>query len=115
MSDHPWEQIVETVQRLIKDDPRVRLYQKFTCAGCGERLGIDEPNVFYEQGTCDRCDAVTDIKRQGCNYMAMWSLDDEKIVRMPQTREEYDRWLVYHGRPKLTDEEWGEIVKGATQ
>ena len=24
--------------------------------------------MFFELGTCDNCDTVTDIKKQGCNY-----------------------------------------------
>jgi hypothetical protein len=44
------------------------VFQKFTCAGCGARLQIEEPNVFHKTGTCDKCRVVTDIEKQGCNY-----------------------------------------------
>jgi hypothetical protein len=47
------------------------IYQKFTCAGCGQRLTIDEPNTFHAVGTCDRCPALTNIERTGCGFMAV--------------------------------------------
>jgi hypothetical protein len=45
------------------------IYQKFTCAGCGKRLQMEQVNKMFEQGTCDECPATTDIKAQGCGYM----------------------------------------------
>jgi hypothetical protein len=45
------------------------VYQKFTCENCGQRLTIHEPNVFYAAGTCDKCNHVTDIAKNGCNYL----------------------------------------------
>jgi hypothetical protein len=66
--DHPLLEVAASAQNVIENGGTV--YQKFTCAGCGERLAMDEPNVFYETGTCDKCDTVTDIKAQGCNFVA---------------------------------------------
>jgi hypothetical protein len=45
------------------------IYQKFTCAGCGKRLQMEDANKMFEQGTCDACPATTNIKTQGCGYM----------------------------------------------
>ena len=45
------------------------VYQKFSCAKCGQRLTIHEPNVFYRTGTCDKCGHITDIAADGCNYL----------------------------------------------
>lgn len=67
--DYPFDEVVAAVTRLRRDRPEAECYQKFTCAGCGNRLTIDEPYRFYTQGTCDKCDAVTDIEKQGCNYL----------------------------------------------
>jgi hypothetical protein len=50
------------------------IYQKFTCAGCGARLTIDEPNTFHAVGTCDRCPAITQIHRTGCGFLAVTQL-----------------------------------------
>lgn len=49
-------------------------FQKFTCAGCGQRLTIEEPNRFYTEGTCDRCGALTNIVERGCGYVLIQAL-----------------------------------------
>lgn len=67
MTDFPWDDVIKKAEKLAQDG--IDVYQKFTCAGCGQRLTIEVPNHFYETGTCDKCPAVTDIKKQGCNYM----------------------------------------------
>jgi hypothetical protein len=64
--DHPFAEIVAEVQR--KAARGNLCFQKFTCAGCGQRLTIEKPNVFHHTGTCDQCGHLTDIKAQGCNY-----------------------------------------------
>lgn len=66
--DFPFDEVVKKVQELKARGGFVA-FQKFTCAGCGNRLTIDEPFKFYTEGTCDNCPAVTDIVQQGCNYM----------------------------------------------
>jgi len=68
-NDYPFDKVAKKAVKLLKQHPNLLIHQKYTCAGCGARLGIDEPNVFYETGTCDKCDAVTNIRKQGCNYM----------------------------------------------
>lgn len=45
------------------------IYQKFTCAKCGSRQMIEEPNRLYERATCEECKYETNIKEKGCNYM----------------------------------------------
>jgi hypothetical protein len=30
---------------------------------------METPNVVHKTGTCDQCGAVTDIEKQGCNYL----------------------------------------------
>jgi predicted RNA-binding Zn-ribbon protein involved in translation (DUF1610 family) len=64
--DFPFEKMCEQAHGLIRQGMLV--YQKFTCSTCGQRLAMEKPNVFFEEGTCDRCGSVTDIKRRGCNY-----------------------------------------------
>lgn len=68
--DYPFDDVVKNATAQINEGAKV--YQKFTCVGCGARLGLDEPNVFHTKGTCDQCDAVTDIRKQGCNFMAIF-------------------------------------------
>jgi hypothetical protein len=30
---------------------------------------MEEPNTFYTTGSCDNCGHVTDIAKNGCNYL----------------------------------------------
>jgi acetone carboxylase gamma subunit len=65
--DYPFSEIAKSVKR--EADLGHLCYQKFTCAGCGQRLTMEAPNVLYRTGTCDKCGHVTDIEAQGCNFM----------------------------------------------
>lgn len=67
--DFPWPEVVAKVIKIIDTRPDAYCYQKYTCAGCGNRLTIEEPNKFYETGSCDKCDTITNIKERGCNFM----------------------------------------------
>ena len=67
--NHPWDVILKSADEKIAMGWTV--YQKFTCSGCGARLTIDTPNTFHPEGTCDKCPALTNIKRDGCNFMAV--------------------------------------------
>ena len=64
--DFPFEEICAAAAELTADGWDV--HQKYTCAGCGQRLTMEEPGKFFETGSCDKCPAVTDIRKQGCNY-----------------------------------------------
>jgi hypothetical protein len=68
-NDYPFHDCAKAADKLIGEGAKV--FQKFTCVGCGQRLTIDVANVFHTSGACDKCDAVTDIARQGCNYMVI--------------------------------------------
>jgi hypothetical protein len=47
------------------------VFQKFTCAYCGARQGIEEPNKFYKTATCEECGKLTNIEKDGCNFMLL--------------------------------------------
>lgn len=66
-NNYPFWDCVKAADKLIKSGANV--YQKFTCVGCGNRLTIDTPNKFHKLGTCDNCNATTNIEETGCNYM----------------------------------------------
>ena len=72
--DHPFDEVVENAKRAMGKG--FKTFQSFTCSGCGQRLTMDEPNKFYAEGTCDKCPAKTDIRKQGCNFAAMLIDDD---------------------------------------
>jgi hypothetical protein len=69
--DFPFDEISKACEKIISQGHTI--HQKFTCSGCKSRLTIDEPNVLYTTGTCDKCETVTDIQKQGCNYMVIIS------------------------------------------
>jgi hypothetical protein len=71
MTDFPLSEILREAERLI--NAGVDVYQKFTCQNCGERLAMEEPNVFYKSGRCDKCGHITNIEKTGCNYMFVWT------------------------------------------
>lgn len=66
-TDHPFAEIVEAVDRHVSQGRKC--FQKFTCAKCKQRLTMEEPNILYKAGHCDNCGHVTDIEKQGCNYL----------------------------------------------
>lgn len=66
-NDYPLSVIAESMTKQIRRG--AVCFQKFTCAGCGNRLTQEVPNVLYTKGTCDNCDTITDIEKQGCNFM----------------------------------------------
>ncbi len=76
-NDYPLDECAKTAEKII--DRGGTIYQKFTCESCGQRLVLDQPNVFHTSGSCDQCGHVTDLTIKGCNY------------------------LVYFGGAKLTD------------
>jgi hypothetical protein len=65
--DHPFNEVCHDAEQLIENGATV--FQKFSCTKCGQRLTIEEPNVFYKSANCDKCGTVTDIAKQGCNYL----------------------------------------------
>jgi hypothetical protein len=72
MSDFPFDEVAaEAAEKITMG---FDIHQKFTCAGCGQRLTMADKNIFYMQGTCDQCPTVTDIKKQGCNYLLISKL-----------------------------------------
>lgn len=105
-NDHPFWLVVKNCMSLVKSGAVI--YQKFTCAGCGARLGMEAPNKIYTHGDCDACGAVTNILMQGCNYMVAFSsgrearaaLHQEKIPEMLIVVECEDK----NGKTKLGSE-----------
>lgn len=70
--DFPFDQCTAKAEALANAGHEV--FQKFTCDGCGARLTMDIAGHFFETGTCDKCDCITDIKSKGCNYLVHMKL-----------------------------------------
>ena len=45
------------------------LHQQFNCSGCGVKQTMEVPNKMFTTGKCEECGHITDIRRDGCNYM----------------------------------------------
>jgi hypothetical protein len=41
-------------------------FQRFTCAGCGRRNTMPNPNTLFRKGGCDACGHVTNLEDAGC-------------------------------------------------
>ena len=67
--NYPIEDCAATAERLIADG--CEIFQKFTCAKCGSRQVMGEPNKFFTSGKCEECGGVTDIAADGCNYVVV--------------------------------------------
>lgn len=67
MNLHPWDTVLAAVEEHIKHG--VDCFQQFNCEHCGQKLTMETPNAFHESGTCDKCGKLTNIKKNGCNYM----------------------------------------------
>lgn len=50
------------------------IHQQFNCQHCGVKQTMGTPNKFYMHGICEECDSVTDIHKDGCNYVLMVGL-----------------------------------------
>ena len=69
-TDYPIEDILEAFKELTaKGDT---LFQKWTCAGCGSRQTMEQPNLVFAHGTCEECGDITEIK--ACNYLLIRNL-----------------------------------------
>ncbi|MCI0557516.1 MAG: hypothetical protein MN733_03395 [Nitrososphaera sp.] len=68
-NDYPFQEVVDHASKLIADGHTV--FQKFTCSGCGARQTIDVPNTFYTSGSCEECHHITDLTKNGCNFMLL--------------------------------------------
>jgi transcription elongation factor Elf1 len=71
-NDYPIEECAATAAPYVARG--ATFFQKFTCARCGSRQTCDEPNKFFKTAACEACGHVTDIARQGCNYMLAFDI-----------------------------------------
>ena len=67
MADHPWDVVISRAADWAAKG--AKCYQKWTCVGCGARLGSERANAFTELGKCEECGAITNMKEKGCNYL----------------------------------------------
>lgn len=73
MSDKPLAELLLMMDGLIEHhgEDHVKVYQKFTCSGCGARQTMDVPNTIFLTGKCEECGDVTDCQERG-GGLAVW-------------------------------------------
>lgn len=69
MKLHPFDDVVKNATAKIADGWTV--YQQFNCAKCGAKQTMPDENRFYIAGRCEECDHVSDLRKDGCNFMAV--------------------------------------------
>ncbi len=64
--DLPREELLAHANATLARLPAgAKVYFKFTCENCGERVLFQEPNILYEEGECCRCGHLTKILAGG--------------------------------------------------
>jgi hypothetical protein len=67
MKLHPIKECMQTAAPFIAKGARI--YQQFLCAHCGTKQTMAEANRWFAAGTCEQCGEITNIEKDGCNYM----------------------------------------------
>ena len=75
MNLHPFYEVAKNADSKIGEGWTV--YQQFNCAHCGQKQTMSDANVFHKKGNCEECGKVTDIERDGCNFMATFNRGDK--------------------------------------
>ena len=71
MKLYPFHNVVPRAIELIGLGATV--YQQFNCAKCGAKQTMDDANKFFTRGICEECGSETNIEKDGCNYMVVYS------------------------------------------
>lgn len=83
--DRPRAEIIKMANDVIERAAgRAKVYFKFTCPGCGERLTLEEPNVLYEDGECVKCGQTHPIERAGFMLLITMPPKVEEIAKDAQ-------------------------------
>jgi hypothetical protein len=68
MNLHPFDEVVANAEAKMNQSWKV--YQQWNCAHCGVKQTMPDENKFFTQGRCEECSEITDIEKDGCNFMA---------------------------------------------
>jgi hypothetical protein len=81
MKLHPFHEVAENAEYQIGKGAKV--YQQWQCAHCGMKQTMPDQNKFYTHGKCEECSKITDIEKNGCNFMVAMTTDDK----------EFEQWI----------------------
>ena len=80
-NDYPLDVCIASVKRILATSPGTVIYQKWTCAKCGDRVTGNTPNGMFELGHHEECGHVTNIRASGCNYSVHLSIPAVDLAR----------------------------------
>ncbi len=65
-TDYPREEIMRKANDVLREmKGQARVYFKFTCVHCGERVQFQEPNTLFERGECSECGVDQPVNAAG--------------------------------------------------
>lgn len=67
MKLHPIATCLKTAKPYVEKGATI--YQQFLCEHCGAKQTIEEANTWFAEGKCEECNKITNIERNGCNYL----------------------------------------------
>jgi hypothetical protein len=71
MNLHPFDAVVANATSKIEQGWDV--YQQWNCTHCGVKQTMPDKNKFFLSGRCEECGKITNIKKRGMNFMAVFS------------------------------------------
>lgn len=81
-SDGTLHEIAAEIERVRKQYAGALAFQKFTCAKCGSRQTMTEPNTIYRSGSCAECGHITQIERCGFSLIIPGNAEAAAIARI---------------------------------
>lgn len=73
--DFSLQECAEAAEKILAEaPPGSAFFQKWTCAGCGDRVTGATPNRFFTRGLHEDCGHVTDLSETGCNYSVHYAV-----------------------------------------
>ena len=71
--DVPWDALCARAEEWSAKGAYV--FIKWTCVVCGSRQTFAEPNHIYDEGECEDCGAVTDLRKTGGGFALVMTND----------------------------------------
>lgn len=83
MKLYSWDVCLENITRLCLAG--CKIHQQFNCASCGAKQTIEIANTLYEEGQCEECNHITDIRKDGINYLVIASSPEAQLALVDLT------------------------------
>ena len=71
--DLPWDELNARGREWA--DKGAYVFVKWTCVVCGSRQTFPEPNHLYDEGECEDCGGVTDLRKTGGGFALILTND----------------------------------------